>query len=143
MANGLPFAVIVRVEINDANAETPKKIGESLVIKGLQGYEKIDASVDAKTPRANEKARQIADGQFAGSAQALLDSRKADLKSKWATIKDTRGAQLSSDLKKNLEDAMKRSAEKMTGTMAKITDLDAAPKYEKLMKDWGDIVAVS
>jgi hypothetical protein len=69
MADGKPFAVILRVDINDENAEIPKKNGESLIIKGLQGYENIDASVDAKTPQANEKARKIADGGYAAGGQ--------------------------------------------------------------------------
>lgn len=69
MAGGKPFAVILRVDINDENAEIPKKTGESLVIKGLQGYENIDASIDAKTPQANEKARKIADDGYAAGGQ--------------------------------------------------------------------------
>lgn len=68
MADGKPFAVILRVDINDENADIPKKTGESIIIKGLQGYETIDQSIDAKTPRANEKAREIADSGFAGGA---------------------------------------------------------------------------
>ena len=69
MADGKPFALILRVELNDENAEIPEKKGESLIIKGLQGYENIDASVDAKTPQANEKARKIADDGYAASGQ--------------------------------------------------------------------------
>ena len=53
MANGKPFAVIVRVDESDENSETPKKIGEKLLVFGLQGYEHISDSVDAKTPQAN------------------------------------------------------------------------------------------
>jgi hypothetical protein len=68
MANGKPFAVILRVDINDENAEIPKKIGESLIIKGLQGHENIDATIDAKTPQANKKAREIADGGYAAAS---------------------------------------------------------------------------
>lgn len=61
MANGKPFAVIVRVDINDQDAAIPKKTGEELAILGLKGYENISESIDAKTPKANEKAREIAD----------------------------------------------------------------------------------
>lgn len=61
MANGKPFAVIVRVDVNDPDATVPKKTGEQLAILGLKGYEHISESIDAKTPKANEKAREIAD----------------------------------------------------------------------------------
>ena len=74
MADGKPFAIILRVDLNDENAEIPKKISESLVIKGLQGYENIDASVEAQTPRANEKARKIADDGYAAGSQTSKTS---------------------------------------------------------------------
>ncbi len=48
LANGRPFAVILRVE-------------DKLLVKGLRGYEKIDYDVDAKTPNANQQARDLAD----------------------------------------------------------------------------------
>jgi hypothetical protein len=72
MADGKPFAVILRVDINDENADIPKKIGEQLIIKGLKGFESIDEAVNGKTPKANEKAREIADQGFnkGGAIQA-------------------------------------------------------------------------
>lgn len=74
MANGKPFAVILRVSDYKADARAngdnpfdPKyKTGESLLIKGLKGYEKIDFTVDIKTtPNPNERARQMADENYA------------------------------------------------------------------------------
>ncbi|HUQ34495.1 MAG TPA: hypothetical protein VM095_20410 [Pyrinomonadaceae bacterium] len=71
MAEGKPFAVIIRVpEYNDKGTSSadiwdPKnKIGESLRVRGLKGYENIEAKVDAKTPNANVKARELADNAF-------------------------------------------------------------------------------
>lgn len=70
MANGKPFAVILRVSHykESTNGENPfdekLKTGESLLVKGLKGYEHIDGSVDARTPDANTKARQLADSQY-------------------------------------------------------------------------------
>lgn len=70
MADGKPFAVILRVshykELNDGNNPFDEKLktGESLMVKGLKGYEHIDGSVDARTPDANVKARQLADSQY-------------------------------------------------------------------------------
>ena len=65
-ANGKPFAVIVRADANDENADVPQKIGEILLVKGLAGYERINESLDATSAKANEKAREIADQSFAG-----------------------------------------------------------------------------
>lgn len=51
LANGKPFAVILRVE-------------DKLLVKGLRGYEKIDYDLDAKTPNANQQARDMADKAY-------------------------------------------------------------------------------
>lgn len=52
MANGKPFAVILRIE-------------DKLYVKGLRGYEKIDYDVDAKASDANQQARDLADKAYA------------------------------------------------------------------------------
>jgi hypothetical protein len=68
MANGKPFAVIMRVYEyagDDQCADGGKITGESLIIKGLKGYEHIDATVKQGTPNANLKARQLADQAYA------------------------------------------------------------------------------
>lgn len=70
LANGKPFAVIMRSPeysgaTSSADIFDPKnKTGESLIIRGLKGYDYIEAQVDAKTPNANAKAREIADNAF-------------------------------------------------------------------------------
>ena len=69
MANGKPFALIMRVfkysdELKDESAYFGKKIGEELRIIGLKGFENIDFTVDAKTPNANLKARELADNGY-------------------------------------------------------------------------------
>lgn len=70
MADGKPFAIILRVAeygepTSSDNIYDPKlKTGESLIIRGLKGYEHIEAKIDAKTPSANAKAREIADNAF-------------------------------------------------------------------------------
>jgi hypothetical protein len=52
MANGKPFAVILRVE-------------DKLLVKGLRGYEKIDYDIDTKTtPNPNQQAREMADKAY-------------------------------------------------------------------------------
>jgi hypothetical protein len=50
LADKRPFAVIYR------------SAGELLLVKGLEGFPQIDASIDArKEPQANERARAAAD----------------------------------------------------------------------------------
>ena len=64
LADGKPFAVIIRMYDyagNDACATAGKIKGESLVVKGLKGFEHIDETINANTPNANAKAREIAD----------------------------------------------------------------------------------
>jgi hypothetical protein len=68
LANGKPFAVIMRVYdyAGDDNCATGGKItGEALMVKGLKGYEHIDGKVEARTANANVKARELADQGFA------------------------------------------------------------------------------
>jgi hypothetical protein len=69
MANGKPFAVIMRVyeyRGDEQCATGGKIIGESLIIKGLKGYEHIDETIKVKgTPNPNAKARQLADKGYA------------------------------------------------------------------------------
>lgn len=66
MANGRPFAVIMRINKFEMSDEgIPGKItGEYLIVKGLENFEKIDFEVDAKTKNANEEARKLADSGY-------------------------------------------------------------------------------
>ena len=68
MANGKPFAVIMRVavygEITEENTYFGKKIGEELIVRGLRGFEDINFEIEAKTANANVKAREMADKAY-------------------------------------------------------------------------------
>jgi hypothetical protein len=70
MANGKPFAVILRVpkygDPTDDNPYFGKVIGQELRIRGLKGYD-IDLTMDARQPGANAKARSLADKAYADS----------------------------------------------------------------------------
>lgn len=70
LADGKLFAVIVRFSHFrlDGGTQTftslydaKNKAGESLIVVGLPGFENIYFEVDAKTPEANRKAREMAD----------------------------------------------------------------------------------
>jgi hypothetical protein len=68
MANGKPFAVVIRVYEyagNDACSTGGKVKSESLMVQGLKGYEQIHESIDATQPNANVKARAAADAGYA------------------------------------------------------------------------------
>jgi hypothetical protein len=77
MANGKPFALIVRTEVNDPDADIPKKIGEQLAVIGLPGFEEIGETIDAKEPKANEKARELADKGFLANESARTERSAA------------------------------------------------------------------
>ena len=67
----VPFAVIMRIYKyagDDYCATNGKVTSEFLVIKGLKGFEHINEKIDAKTPNANLKARQIADQKYGMSS---------------------------------------------------------------------------
>lgn len=65
MAGGKPFAVIIRAfeyaAGDDGAPDFSRKVGEKLLVKGLEGYERIDFAVDAQTPNVNVRARRLAD----------------------------------------------------------------------------------
>lgn len=66
LKDGMPFAVIVRRYDYDLNKEPrhpdPRnKTGERLLIRGLQGFDKLSAEVNVREKNANERARRIAD----------------------------------------------------------------------------------
>lgn len=66
LANGKPFAVIIRVpKYADRDGESVgKKFGEELFISGLADHEFLSESVDVKTRNANVKARAVADKAY-------------------------------------------------------------------------------
>jgi hypothetical protein len=80
MANGKPFAAILRVPVYDTPAEGEyfgKVIGEELMVKGLKGFSNIDASINAKRPAANAEARAEADrGYVEGKQMKFTDLPK-------------------------------------------------------------------
>jgi len=72
LAKGKPFAIIIRGDRYkdesgniDADTYSPQNItGTYLLVVGLKGFEYIDGKIDAKTPDANAKAREMADAGF-------------------------------------------------------------------------------
>jgi len=76
LANNRPFAVIYRnalyrnAEAAMSGLEPAVKTGDVLVVKGLDGFGNIDASIDPrKEPQANERARAAADAGYVSASQ--------------------------------------------------------------------------
>lgn len=72
LADGVPFAVIFRRDVNDEpdDPAMKKKIGEVLRVVGLKD-EKIDFEVDVKkSQNPNEEARRLADDAYTKSRQS-------------------------------------------------------------------------
>jgi hypothetical protein len=67
LANGKPFAVIMRIPIYGEAADGEyfgKVTGSQLMVAGLLGFEELDAKIDAKTAGANALAREAADSAY-------------------------------------------------------------------------------
>ena len=76
-------------------------------------------------------------------AQKSFDAKKDSLKSKWDAIKDARGAQVSSETQKKLNDSMTGNMKELTDVSMKnamklAMDKEAATKFQKLMNDYGN-----
>lgn len=69
-AGGKPFAVIARIEIyggsapQDGHITPTNRTGTYLIVRGLRGYERIKANIDATRSDANVRARLIADAGY-------------------------------------------------------------------------------
>jgi hypothetical protein len=77
-------------------------------------------------------------------AQKSFDAKKVSLKTKWDAIKDARGAQVSTETQKKLNDSvannMKSLTDVSTKNMMKLAqDKDGAMKFQKLMQDYASI----
>jgi hypothetical protein len=68
LANGKPFAVVMRLfeySGDDPCATDSRVVGESLIVKGLKGFDFISDSIPVKgTPNPTEKARHLADQAY-------------------------------------------------------------------------------
>lgn len=76
-------------------------------------------------------------------AQKSFDAKKGDLKTKWDAIKEARGAQVSADVQKKLNDSMQNNMKTLTDVATKnamkmATSEGASAKFQKLMQDYGD-----
>jgi hypothetical protein len=85
MADGKPFAIIMRVFKYKGDGEFPfqgKPIGESLLVKGLPGYEHIDYEVEVRpSANANEKARELADEGYLQKTSEVVGNKDKSLQS--------------------------------------------------------------
>lgn len=70
LANGVPFAVILRIDVPKDGLEAtefwqPGNLkGQSMLVQGLGKYSEFSVEIDAKKPNANVEARQQADAKY-------------------------------------------------------------------------------
>lgn len=132
MADGKPFAIIVRVDVNDENAEVPKKTGEKLIVKGLMGYESLNDSIDAKTPQANERAREIADKAFSNGGATKMSEAETSGKIVSASLPIFSGAAYDDGKASMLSDAQIANLKKLNAAVAVPTYVPAGYKIKNV-----------
>lgn len=110
-----------------------------------------DAEVDAFITENNAVMKDIttkidANPSAAGvdDAQKSFDAKKDGLKTKWNAIKEARGAQVSSDMQKKLNDSIEANNKMLMDVSEKhavsiATDGDGATKFQKLMTDYTEV----
>ena len=118
---------------------------------GLTGCNK-DAEINAFIAENNAVIKEIvskidADPSEKGvdEAQKSFDAKKAGLKAKWDAIKDVRGAQVSGDVTKKLNDSMAADMKMLTDVQTKhmrklSEDGDAMNKFVKLIQAYADVI---
>lgn len=80
-------------------------------------------------------------------AQKYLDEKKAELRSKWESIKSVKNFQVSDDTKKRMEEDLKKNLMSVYGLQSKyinesIKDDAFKTKLEKLVSDYKDLYEV-
>ncbi len=78
-------------------------------------------------------------------AQKSFDSKKAGLKAKWDAIKDARGAQVSADVTKKLNDSVAADMKLLTDAQQKHSQAlaksgDAMNKFVKLVQAYAEVI---
>ena len=76
-------------------------------------------------------------------AQKAFDARKASLRSKFDAFKNAKGAQVSQDMQKKLNDSTEKNMKSIMDVSTKHamtlgSDPDAAKKFQKLMEDYSN-----
>lgn len=117
-----------------------------LALVGCSKDAEVNAFIDENNAVMKDITTKIdANPSAAGvdDAQKSFDAKKDSLKSKWDAIKEARGAQVSSDVQKKLNDSMAENMKQLTDVSTKnamkmAMDKDAATKFQKLMTDYGN-----
>lgn len=91
----------------------------------------------------NEMVQKINAGDIDG-ARTAFDGKKESLKSKWASVKDARGFQVSADTKKKMEESATKNMSALTGAMTAnmmkfASDKAKMDKLQALIKEYGEI----
>jgi len=118
-----------------------------MVLAGCSKNAEVEAFItenDAVMKDITTKIDQNPTAAGVDDAQKSFDAKKASLKAKWDAIKDARGAQVSSETQKKLNDSVANNSKALTDVSTKnmmklAQDKDAAMKFQKLMQDYASI----
>jgi hypothetical protein len=131
-----------------------KKIALFLMVVfclGLTGCNK-DAEINAFIAENNAVIKEIVakidanpSEKGVDEAQKSFDAKKADLKAKWDAVKNVRGAQVSADVTKKLNDSMQADMKMLTDVQTKhmrelSEDGEAMNKFVKLIQGYADVI---
>jgi F0F1-type ATP synthase assembly protein I len=102
-------------------------------------FDSFSNEIVKRVKEANDPSAGVDD------AQAYLDSKKAEIKTKLAGIKQVRSFQLSEDTRKKIEASFKKNAEAVAGLMVThmmrmATDHGFQAKLEKLVKSYQEVL---
>jgi hypothetical protein len=97
-------------------------------------FDSFSNEIVKRVKEANDPSAGVDD------AQAYLDSKKAEIKTKLAGIKQVRSFQLSEDTRKKIEASFKKNAEAVAGLMRMATDHGFQAKLEKLVKSYQEVL---
>ena len=120
----------------------------SLLLVGCKKDDQINSVLTQMDAFTNELVNKIdsASNPSAGvdEAQKFFDSRKADLTSRMATLKDIRGYQVSEETKKKMTTSLVEDAKKVASLQAKYVNVSMRDpvfksKLDKLIRDYQDL----
>ena len=114
-----------------------------LTMVGCSKDGEINAFLTEWDSVTNDMVQKINAGDIDG-AKTAFDAKKESLKSKWASVKDAKGFQVSEDTKKKMTDSATKNMSALTSAMTAnamkfAADKAKAEKLRALITEYGEI----
>lgn len=115
----------------------------SLAMIGCSKDGEINAFLNEWDSVTNDMVQKINAGDIDG-ARTAFDAKKESLKSKWASVKDAKGFQVSEDTRKKMEESATKNMSALTSAMVANSmklamDKPKMDKLQALIKEYGEI----